>query len=151
MAALTVFEPPDCWYTWGMVQAWRLWVLVGLVALAAGYLMWGRSSTTELASAYEWQFIDRGEKDYIPQTEVELLADGRRHSVGTYNGSCSVVEGEYLEYETSKVVCWYAGGGHEIGVFEEPGQVVVRVGEVDEGASGIPGFRGNFKLLKVIQ
>ena len=102
------------------------------------------------ASAYEWRFADRGEQDGIPQTQVTLVANGRLHVIGTYQGTCGEQEGDYLEYETSKVICWYAGGGHEVGVFEEPGQTVVRVGEVDEGASGIPGFRGNFVLTKTI-
>ena len=97
--------------------------------------------------AYQWSFKDWGSEER-PQTQVTLVAGGTSRAIGIYDGSCAVMDSDYLEYEVSKVVCWFAGGGHEVGVFEEPGQTVVRVGEVDEGASGIPGFRGNFTLVE---
>lgn len=96
---------------------------------------------------YQWSFKDWG-NDERPQTQVTLVAGGGAHIIGTYDGSCALMDSDYMQYEVSKVVCWFAGGGHEIGVFEEPGQTVVRVGEVDEGASGVPGFRGNFTLVE---
>jgi hypothetical protein len=97
--------------------------------------------------SYQWHFTEWG-TDERPQTQVALVAGGKSYTIGTYDGTCAVQDQDYLQYEKSKVVCWYAGGGHEIGVFEEPGQVVVRVGEVDEGASGVEGFRGNFTLVQ---
>lgn len=87
-----------------------------------------------------------------PRTAVMLLegeAD-RKHNVGTYDGSCSVIEASawtLLENEKTGVICWWAGGGKEIGVFEEDGKLVVKVGELEEGNEEVDGFRGNFELL----
>jgi hypothetical protein len=135
---------------------WGVLVLVVFVVVAAGLIIFkpdaGASApaSTMGEGKYQWRFVEWG-SDEVPQTQVTLLAAGQSHMIGTYDGSCAVMEEDYLEYEKSKVVCWFAGGGNEIGVFEEPGQVVVRVGEVDEGASGIQGFRGNFTLVKTLR
>lgn len=127
-------------------------MLIVFILAAAWTIIVADEKNVPLASAgdYQWRFVDWSD-DEKPQTQVTLVTAGEAHTIGTYDGSCAVMEGDYLEHEVSKVICWFAGGGHEIGVFEEPGQVVVRVGEVDEGASGVPGFRGNFVLNKVIK
>lgn len=128
---------------------WGILVLIAFILVAVWGIVFAHDTSVPLAGAgeYQWRFQDWGD-DEQPQTQVTLVSGGQSHIIGTYEGSCALMEGDYLEYEVSKVICWFAGGGHEIGVFEEPGQVVVRVGEVDEGASGIPGFRGNFVLVK---
>lgn len=132
-----------------MRRNWGTLVLIAFILAAVWTVVAAHDTQAPLAGggAYQWRFVDRG-SDERPQTQVTLVSGGKTHTIGTYGGSCAVMEGDYLEYEVSKVVCWFAGGGHEIGVFEEPGQTVVRVGEVDEGASGIPGFRGNFTLVE---
>jgi len=134
----------------------KSWGILALIIVILGVLayvvFWNDTKAPGMAAAtYEWRFSERGEQDGVPQTQVVLVANGSARVVGTYAGSCAEMDTDMLPYEKSKVVCWFAGGGHEIGVFEEPGQVVVRVGEVDEGASGIPGLRGNFKLVETIQ
>lgn len=123
-------------------------MLIAFILAAVGAIVFVHDTSAPAASGpYQWHFTSWG-NDEKPQTEVALVYKGKSHTIGTYDGSCAVMEGDYLQYEVSKVICWFAGGGHELGVFEEPGQVVVRVGEVDEGASGVPGFRGNFTLVK---
>jgi hypothetical protein len=131
---------------------WGILVLIAFILVAVWAIVFKHDTAVPAAvdGAYQWRFTQWG-TDERPQTKVVLVADGESHTIGTYDGSCAVMEGDYLEYETSRVACWYAGGGHEIGVFEEPGQVVVRVGDLDEGASGVEGFRGNFVLKKVIR
>ncbi len=134
------------------MRAWRLLAVVIVLALV-GYLIYAHDTAVVATSgpgAYQWKFTQWGGDDK-PQTRIDLVYGGRSYTIGTYDGSCAVEDSDYLQYEKSKVVCWYAGGGHEVGVFEEPGQVVVRVGDVDEGASGVPGFRGNFVLKQVIK
>ncbi len=130
---------------------WGILVLVAFILTAVGSIIFVHDTATPATQgdtgAYQWRFVAWEQGD-TPQTQVTLVEGGKSHIIGTYDGSCAVMEGDYLEYEVSKVICWFAGGGHEVGVFEEPGQVVVRVGEVDEGASGIEGFRGNFTLVK---
>jgi hypothetical protein len=131
---------------------WGIAVLLAF-ALAAAWTIAGAGGSPAPAArdgAYQWRFTEWGTAAK-PQTRVVLVADGTSHDAGTYDGSCAVQAGDYLEYEASRVVCWHPGGGHEVGVFEEPGQVVVRVGDIDEGASGVEGFRGNFTLLKRIR
>ncbi len=141
-------------YTYRMTRRnWGVLVLIGFILVAVGTIVFVHDTAAPTAMGgdgpYQWRFVDWS-SDEKPQTQVTLVTNGGAHVIGIYNGSCAVMEDDYVEYEVSKVVCWFAGGGHEIGVFEEPGQVVVRVGEVDEGASGIPGFRGNFTLVKRI-
>ncbi len=130
---------------------WGVLVLAVFVAVAVGTIVFVRDTSVPATvgeGAYQWRFVEWGSGER-PQTQVTLVAGGKSHTIGTYDGSCAVMDDDdYLQYEVSKVVCWFAGGGHEIGVFEEPGQVVVRVGEVDEGASGIAGLRGNFVLVE---
>ncbi len=131
-------------------RAWRLLLIVAiLVAMALVVFMHDTYSPPVADGAYEWRFSEQGSQE-APKTGVMLVAGEKSHDLGEYNGSCAVEHGDYLEYEKSKVICWSILGGHEIGVFEEPGQTVVRVGDFDEGVSGVPGFRGNFVLLKRI-
>ena len=128
---------------------WGILVLVAFILIAVGAITFlhDKASPVVRDGSYQWRLTEWG-TDEKPQTRVALIAGGKSYTIGTYDGSCAVQEGDYLQYEKSKVVCWYAGGGHEIGVFEEPGQIVVRVGDVDEGASGVEGFRGNFVLTQ---
>lgn len=138
-------------YTRAMTRRnWGILVLALFIVVAVGTIAFVRDTSVPATvgeGMYQWRFVEWG-SDERPQTQVALVTAGKSHTIGTYDGSCAVMEGDYLQYEVSRVVCWFAGGGHEVGVFEEPGQVVVRVGEVDEGASGIPGFRGNFVLVE---
>lgn len=125
-----------------------MWIIVGILTiLGIVVFMHDSYSPAVVDGAYQWRFSTRG-SDEAPKTKVQLIADETTHDVGEYDGSCAVQTGDYIEYEKSRVVCWFGVRGKEIGVFEEPGQVVVRVGDIDEGASGVPGFRGNFMLLK---
>ena len=94
-------------------------------------------------SSYKWTFEEAElSPDRIPATRVFI--NGK--FVGQYNGSCSEIAGSswtLMPGETSGVICWYAGGGHEVGVFGNE----VRVGELDEGSAESPSFRGNFKTV----
>lgn len=132
-------------------RAWRLWLIVGLLAVViAAVYMHDTYEPAVLDGAYEWSFSTGGTSD-APSTKVQLEAGGETHALGSFDGTCAVEKGDYLQYEKSRVVCLYGVRGQEIGVFEEPGQVVVRVGDIDEGASGVPGFRGNFVLHTIIR
>ena len=55
------------------------------------------------------------------------------------------------ESEKTGVICWWAGGGSDIGIFEEGGKLVLKVGSLDEGSAEIPGFRGNFQTIATIE
>lgn len=129
-------------------------MLAAFILLALGLIIFKHDTAAPAGipaqGKYQWRFLAWG-TDAEPRTQVTLVEGGKSHTIGTFNGSCAVMEDDYLPFEVSKVVCWFAGGGHEVGVFEEPGQVVVRVGEVDEGASGVQGFRGNFTLVTTLR
>ncbi len=129
-------------------RAWRLWLIVVLL-LGVGYIVFVHDSYSPGVAdgAYEWRFSQQGSGEKT-STKVMLKSSSGTYDLGEYDGTCAVEEGDYMEYEKSRVVCWFGVRGQEIGVFEEPGQVVVRVGDIDEGASGVSGFRGNFVLLK---
>ncbi len=100
----------------------------------------------------EWLISDSGAfaESGAPLTTIGLRIHGEQRGLGTYEGSCFIVEEsewELLEGEKSGIICWFAGGGQEIGIFEEDGKEVVKVGDVDEGSAEEPGIRGNFKTL----
>lgn len=102
--------------------------------------------------SYEWRFEDAGENEEIgaPMTKVTLVANGESHDVGTYEGSCSKIEDSawpYLDNEVTGVICWFAGGGSEIGVFRENGAILVKAGLLDEGSAEVEGTRGDFTTL----
>lgn len=103
---------------------------------------------------YEWSFKSLPEDAQgIPQTAVMLSVDGAAREVGTYEGSCMVIEGsswKLLDGEHAGAICYFAGGGTEIGVFEENNTMVVKQGFVDEGSAEVAGTRGGFKTLFTI-
>lgn len=85
-----------------------------------------------------------------PQTRVSAIISGKAYDTGTYLGTCSNVQ-TLAENEISGVLCWYAGGGKEIGVFKDNGKYVLKTGDQDEGDADTAGFRGNFTTKLEIQ
>ena len=148
-------------------QAWW-WVLA--VAVIAGIAYWmisdmkekapqeeevSTEETQELAAPADdtsilWEF---GIMNENPETgammrEVSITYKGVKRVVGTYPGSCSIVEESswpLLENELTGVICWFAGAGTEVGVFYENGVRVVKVGSLEEGTAEISGSRGGFE------
>jgi hypothetical protein len=99
-----------------------------------------------------WTFEKSGDQDLSPQNKVTLTFNGKNIEVGTYAGLCVPLEAPVgdsglLPGEVSGVLCWWAGGGDEIGVFKEGDGYVVKVGAQDEGDAQSAGFRGDFKTL----
>lgn len=137
-----------------------LLTLVVVVLVGVAFMMWPKqtteptdqSSNTEVATttqtqSYAWTFNDKGEDaSGMPSTEVSL--NGK--VVGTYSGRCSVIKDtswKLLDGEKDGVICWWAGGGDEIGVFEGG---IVKTGDLSEGDAETAGTRGNFKTLFTI-
>jgi hypothetical protein len=109
----------------------------------------GMAATSE---AYEWTLTALAEDETgMPKTSVALTAGAETFTVGSYNGSCAVIADtswELLEGEVTGVICWWAGGGDEIGVFSEGGRHVIKTGFLDEGSAEIAGFRGDFTTVR---
>jgi len=130
-------------------------VLALVIALAilggAGYLVLSKPTASTEATTYSWEFTDLGEDATgMPSTEVTLKVDEKRYPLGTFAGSCFEIAGSSWTLQAGEkagVICWWAGGGEEIGLFEENGSVVVKKGQLDEGDAETPGFRGNFQTL----
>lgn len=108
-----------------------------------------------VAHEYAWTFtelpVDAADDTGVPKTTVSLSVDGGEpREVGTYEGSCFEIEGsswQYLDGEYAGAICYFAGGGTEVGIFEENNTMVVKQGVVDEGSAEVPGMRGDFKTL----
>jgi hypothetical protein len=101
---------------------------------------------------FRWIFTDLGTDPQmsVPRTKVALERSGTIRDIGTYDGSCTDIADsswQLLSGEIAGTVCWFAGGGSEIGLFEENGAVVAKQGDLSEGDSETPGFRGNFRTL----
>jgi len=136
-----------------------MWVIIIAVVVLAGvayYMGWiplmGGSSAVKGDEApavnYAWVFTElEPDQTGMPQTAVALMTGGKAYEIGTFDGTCSEQESDLLAGQKEKVVCWWAGGGKEIGVFNEGGKVLVKVGDVDEGDLETGGFRGNFKTV----
>ena len=97
-----------------------------------------------------WKFKDAKVKNNIPQTNVELVIGDKKYPLGTYEGSCSDIASsswKLLDGEKSGAICWYAGGGTEIGIFEATSTLDVKKGIIEEGDGETGGTRGNFEAL----
>lgn len=101
------------------------------------------------AGTYTWNFVDMGEDPELnaSRTKVSLVTGGKSHDLGTFQGTCAVKTTDLLANEKSAALCWFAGAGDELGVFEEGGKLVVKHGEVQEPSGEGEGFRGNFKTV----
>ena len=109
-------------------------------------------ATPRLAtSTYVWNVNSAGEDSQgTPHSQIELIVPGNQYNTGTYAGICQIIDGvawKFIRNEVSGVLCWWAGGGDEIGVFEEGNRTVIRHGLLDEGDAENPGTRGNFVEL----
>jgi hypothetical protein len=132
--------------------------LVGIVAVFLGaailLYVWGTPRVeAPIVGNYSWQFTELSESIDVPgmpRTGVALLVGDAKHEIGEFDGSCAAIKGsgwELLEGEKTGAICWWAGGGSEIGVFIENNKDVVKVGTLDEGSAEVPGFRGDFKKI----
>ncbi len=105
---------------------------------------------------FVWSFESKGEdpSNSAPLTAVHLKTGNMDYYAGTYQGSCTVIDGvqwKLADGEKSGVICWFAGGGKDVGVFEQHGQDVIEAGDIEEGSEESAGFRGNYTtVLEVI-
>lgn len=99
-----------------------------------------------------WNFVhkDTDPVSGTPHTEVFLSMNDKEYSAGVYDGTCTNITDsswQLIAGEKTGAICWWAGGGVELGVFEESGQLVMKKGVLDEGGAETPGLRGNFEML----
>jgi hypothetical protein len=103
---------------------------------------------TDNEREYRWIYEEVATSDAARvDTRLSIAIGQEVRPLGVYPGSCREQDTDFLPNQESKVVCWFGGGGNEIGVFNENGVRVVKVGDLDEGGAGEPGFRGNFKTV----
>lgn len=108
--------------------------------------------TTE--DSIRWAFDPAGTEGDMPLTAVSVIAEGRTYDAGTYAGNCFEIAGsgwELLPGERSGAICWWAGGGTELGVFFENGELVVKRGVLEEGSGEIEAVRGDFSTVLVLK
>jgi hypothetical protein len=107
------------------------------------------------APVITWAYLEASSTDpAMPMTKVSAVIDGNGYTVGTFAGSCTAIDssggidGKGLQpNEIAATQCWFAGGGDEIGVFQENGKLVIKKGELGEGDAKHPPFRGNFTTV----
>ena len=141
-------------------------ICVLILTVIAVYLLWN-GKTIEMASeptstpsvtstTYEWVFQE-GEtgSSGVPNTAVSLKVNGKSYPLGNYDGSCKEVgtneTGVLSEKanvgEISRVQCFFAGFGYELGVFKAETRATVKVGDIGVSEEGGKPFRGNWKTL----
>ena len=140
-------------------------VAVLAVVLVGGYFTYkGLTATDETVRTpvevigiqeIAWAFDPAGtDETDAPLTAVSLIWEGKTFDAGTHQGSCFTVLGsswELVPGEKSGAICWWAGGGTELGVFEEGGELVVKRGVLDEGSAEEEGVRGDFEPFFVLK
>lgn len=110
------------------------------------------SNGSVVDKAISWSFKDEGTETSsgIPKTRVFFSRNELVTDLGAYDGSCSeihVTSWALLAGEVSGVICWWAGGGKELGLFYEGSVGLIKVGTLDEGTAEVPGFRGDFREI----
>jgi hypothetical protein len=136
----------------------RILIIAGLLVLAlaawalANYLG-GAKVDPVIVEQLQWKVTDTTEAmgTTTPQNEVALVVAGVAVPIGTYAGSCNLIDGDIaklLPGEVSGVMCTKSGDGQEIGVFSEGGRLVLKQGVVHKDDSGVS--RGSFVELKKI-
>jgi len=108
-----------------------------------------KPESTDTSIRWEFGLVSEDPETGTPMREVSITYKGERRVVGTFPGSCSVVEDSswpLLDNELTGVICWWAGGGAEVGVFYEDGKRVVKEGILEEGTAEEQGFRGAFEI-----
>jgi len=114
------------------------------------------ATTTEAVSQWQWEFASAGASlEGVPKTNVTLRNGVTSYAIGAIEGNCFDITGSDWkllaeEGELAGAICWWAGGGTEIGVFSDGGRALVQIGDVDEGTAENLGVRGNFRPLFVI-
>lgn len=148
------------------MRKFLIFIIVIAVVLAGGYFLLNKNQTaTEIVNptdtavaetTYEWVFKE-GEtgSSGVPNTIVSLKVNGKSYPLNDYDGDCAEVKsgekgvlGEKADTnEISRIQCWFAGSGYELGVFKEGSKMNVKVGDLSEGIEGSKAFRGNFKTI----
>lgn len=145
-----------------MAKIWAALAVLVLVLIAAVWLIKTPAPVQQATEStgkvgFSWNITELGEHASapgIPRTGVTLTSGGKTYPIGEFNGSCAEIDGTswpLVEGEKTGVICWWAGGGDEVGVFEENGKLVIKVGQLDEGSAEIPGFRGDFRTIATIE
>lgn len=92
-----------------------------------------------------WEITEMGvDALAVPVNSVNVKTNSQTYLIGNFSGTCFEIAGSgwsLVEGEKSGVICWWAGGGTEIGVFEENGKMVVKAGDIEEGSAEVPGAR----------
>ncbi|TSC86542.1 MAG: hypothetical protein G01um10148_528 [Parcubacteria group bacterium Gr01-1014_8] len=135
-------------------------VVGGAMLLAGfGFYLHDISKMTEAAPIVSgdviWVIEAAGEdpESAAPLSSVAIKRGAKTYELGTYAGSCFEIDNvswKLYEGELTGVICWFAGGGEELGVFGEGSWLVVKRGQLDEGSAETPGVRGNFKQILVL-
>lgn len=138
-----------------MTKRTALAIVIGVVVLVVAYVAYLRTqsplNTEPVRQEFEWSFVQSGTRPSgAPSTDVTLRVAGVDVPLGTYVGECFAIPGSswpLLKDELTGAICYWAGAGTEIGVFEEGGSLVLKEGDIEEGSAEVPGVRGNFRPL----
>ncbi len=83
-----------------------------------------------------------------PRNKVTLITKTKTYNIGTFEGNCSKIDGSswaLLPGEIDGVICYFAGGGTEVGIYKEKESYVAKVGPISEGDAETAGQRGFFE------
>jgi hypothetical protein len=128
-------------------RGYGLWIGIILLIVVALIAWFGYSSIRSqslvdqtLREQFNWTLVPAQPDPAAPgpRTTINLRITDVSMPLGTYPGSCQIVDGKsqaLLEGELSGVVCVSAGTGVEIGIFKENEQLVLKKGEIASGST----------------
>ena len=93
-----------------------------------------------LREQFEWSLVPAQPDPTTPgpRTTVNLKITEVSMPLGTYAGSCEIIDGKslaLLENELSGIVCRSSESGVEIGIFRESGQLILKKGTIERGST----------------
>jgi len=148
----------------------NIYLLIVIAIVVAGFFALNKTkkdseiseqtNTPKMDGEYEWQFVESETgSSGMSSTEVSVGINGKLHEIGTYDGSCNEVKTGQVgvlnekanDNEISRIQCWFAGAGDEVGIFKNGDKITIRAGKLGEGSAEDPPFRGNFKTILEIK
>lgn len=103
-------------------------------------------------SEFRWTFEAVG-SEAAPKTKVTFHYNLGNKELGTYDGACTRISEttwEPLPGEVDGAICYFAGFGTELAIFEEGAIYVAKKGVLEEGSEETGSVRGNFEVITAL-
>jgi hypothetical protein len=126
---------------------------VGVVLIGALSMFLYRNRVPHYTFTWDFTVSSVNQDSGAPLSDVTLNANRKKYELGQYEGNCvdiTTTGWKLVANEIGGAICWFAGGGTELGIFSEGKKVVIKKGVLDEGSAEESGSRGNYETVVVL-